>query len=83
MIYKIVALRDRAADVFSVPQFVPSIGAAVRSFGDAINSKSEEALCKHPEDFDLFELGSFDDNEGTFNVHVPRQVAVGKDMVRP
>lgn len=82
MKYKMVTIRDRAADVFGIPSFVLSFGAAVRSFGDEINKKDGSPLSQHPDDFDLFELGEYDDETGEFLGHVPRQIAVGKDMVK-
>jgi len=84
MRYKVVAIRDRAIGTYSVPQFVASIGVAVRGFTDAVNNRSpENALANHPEDFDLFELSEFDDDTGRFHdLELPRQVAVGKDLVR-
>lgn len=83
MILKIVAVRDRAADVFGQPNFVASIGGAIRAFGDQINNKEpNNALAAHPDDFDLYELGTYDDETADFNVHAPRQIAIGKDLVR-
>ena len=62
MRYKIVAIRDRAIDTFGVPVFVASTGAAIRSFSDEVNRKDDNNnLSKHPEDFDLFLLGEYDD----------------------
>lgn len=81
MLYRVVAIRDRAADLFSVPSFVVSTGAAVRSFSDSVNAP-DSAIHAHPEDYDLYELGTFDDNTGTFTTDQPRQIAVGKDQVR-
>lgn len=83
MILRIVCIRDRAADVFGMPNFVTSIGMAIRSFGDEINRQAQDnPLHKHPEDFDLYELGVYDDATATFECGTPRQIAVGKDLVR-
>ena len=84
MIYKIIAVRDRAADVFAQPIFVPAVGVAIRSFGDEINRKEAgNLMAQHPEDFDLYLLGEYDDARAAFILEeVPRQVAVGKDQVR-
>lgn len=81
MRYKIVAIRDRAADAYSVPSFVVAVGGAIRSFGDEVNKK-DTPLGQHPDDYDLFELGEFDDSDGMFYANSPRQIAVGKDLVR-
>lgn len=80
----IVAIRDRAADVFGQPSFVPALGSAIRGFADEINRPDEKnTFWKHPEDFDMYELGSYDDAGATFELlEKPRQVAVGKDLQR-
>jgi len=80
VIYKVLAIRDRAANVFGQPIFVTATGAGIRSFSDAING-GDQTLTKHPEDFDLWELGVYTDNDGVFTQDKPFQVAVGKDLV--
>lgn len=73
-------IRDRAANVFDRPFFAIARGAAIRSFSDAVNG-GDPNFSKHPGDFDLFELGTYDDNTGLFETGVPHQIAVGKDLV--
>lgn len=81
MIYYILTIRDRAANCFDRPSFHLSVGAAVRSFTDEVNRAAQDnMLYKHPEDFDLFVLGEYDDNSAKFVCGEPRQVAVGKDV---
>lgn len=83
MRYKVVCIRDRAADVFGQPVFVSNVGGAIRSFGDEIRRPSSverpNSMYDHPEDFDLFYLGEYDDESGTFFCERPSQIAVGKD----
>jgi len=80
--YKVFAIRDRALDCFGQPFFAPSVGAALRSFSDEINRQDpNNALARHPEDYDLFTLGEYDDQTGEFDTCRPSQVAVGKDLV--
>jgi len=82
MRYKILAIRDRAIDCFGQPIFAASIGGAIRSFGDEVNRPdTNNQLNKHPEDFDLYLLGEFDDVTGQFHTDRPSQVAVGKDLL--
>ena len=77
----IVSVRDRAADAFGRPAFVPSRGVAIRSFGDELNRAApDNQMHTHPEDFDLYELGEFDEQSGVFTTHMPTQIAVGKDL---
>lgn len=80
MRYKVMSVRDRAADVYGQPFFVASTGVAIRGFRDEINNaRPDNQLFKHPEDFDLFYLGEFDDATGEFDGVRPQQVMVGKD----
>lgn len=82
MRYKVLAIRDRAIDSYGQPFYSSSVGGAVRSFSDEINRSAENnQLNKHPEDFDLFLLGEFDDQTGEFDSTRPAQVAVGKDLL--
>jgi len=77
----IVATRDIKADVFSQPEFVHSLGSAIRAFGDACQDKErKDALGKHPEDFELYHLGWFGDGDAHFEIlPKPQQIAVGSD----
>jgi hypothetical protein len=78
----IVAVKDTAAQAFGRPIFVPAIPVALRSFRDEVNRKdSTEDLARHPEDFELYELGSFDDSTGVIELtNPPRLVARAKDL---
>jgi hypothetical protein len=82
MIRFVVAIRDRAMDSFGNPIFVVAIGQAIRSFSDEVNRKApDNALAAHPEDYDMFVLGEFDDVTGLFSGGPPKQIAIGKDLV--
>lgn len=83
MLYQVLAVRDRTADVFGVPMFQVSIGVAIRGFADEVNRVHENnMLNRHPEDFDLYHLGTYEDGQGRFDCGEPRQVAIGKDCIR-
>lgn len=78
----VFSVRDRASDTYGSPFLTVARGQAIRSFSDEVNRKDEgNQLFRHPEDFDLYELGEFDDSTGLFATGVPKQVAVGKDLV--
>lgn len=77
---QICAVYDSAAEVFGRPFFVPSTGVAIRSFRDEINNP-DSAMCKHPDDYTLYNLGRFDDSMGGFDVHTPEALLRGKDAV--
>ena len=78
----LASVKDRAADAYGRPMFVPSSGVAIRSFSDEINrSDAENQLFNHPDDFDLYEFGEFDDNLGVFIIHdQPKLLALGKQV---
>lgn len=78
---QVVSIYDRALDAFSRPVFVNSVGQAIRSFGDEVNNVQSE-MSKHPDDYDLYHLGSFDDSSGKFVcLDEPKQLALGKQLV--
>lgn len=61
----VVAVKDRAGIAFARPYFVPSLGIAIRSFSDEINrAEKDNPLYMHPDDYDLYELGTYDDSTG-------------------
>lgn len=67
MIQVVVSIRDAATGAYSRPAFVAAEGAAFRSFRDEVNRNDPaNELFRHPGDFDLFRLGTFDDVSGTF-----------------
>lgn len=70
MITKAFAVYDSKALCFGVPFFMPSVGAAVRAFGDTAND-SQSQLNRHPGDFVLFQIGEFDDEKGVMRPLMP------------
>ena len=81
MIQVIVSVKDTAAQAFGRPVFVPTTNVALRSFRDEVNRPdSKEDMANHPDDFELYEIGSFDDSTGIIEVCSPRLVARAKDL---
>lgn len=80
MKYYIVSVKDTAIDTFEAPFFVRSNGEAIRGFSDAV-SDAQSPISKHPSDYLLFGLGSFDSDSGVFDTHAPQQIARGADFV--
>lgn len=78
---KIYSVRDRATVQYGNPMFLINRGHAIRSFADEVNKgEGDSMIRRHPEDFDLYELGEFDTGTGLFETGVPEQIAVGKDL---
>lgn len=59
---------DSKASCYGQPFFCLSREVAQRAFIDTI-ADPNSMLGKHPEDFSLFELGSFNDENGAFDMH--------------
>ena len=79
----VVCVKDRAAEVFNRPFFVPHRNVAIRDFTDEVNrAAADNQLNKHPDDFDLYLLGEFNDNTGEFSISVPQVLVRAKDVVQ-
>ncbi len=82
MISVIVSVRDSAAEAFGRPMYLQSLGVAIRSFTDEVNRDDKDnQLFNHPDDFDLYELGVFDDSIGKYELRDnPSVIVRGKDV---
>lgn len=63
MMLKAFCIFDSKADVYLLPFFSGTTADAMRSFGDAVNDGSTQ-FAKHPSDYTLFHVGSFDNASG-------------------
>jgi len=84
MIQIVVSIFDRATGLYSRPVYVPSTGAAMRSFTDEINDpRPDNQLNKHPDDYDLFQIATWDDNTGQYTQleTFPMLLSLGKQVV--
>lgn len=71
---KIYAIRDAKMETFNRPFYMPADGAAIRAFQDECNNKESE-LNKHPEDYALYELGLFNEDDGEIMGQTPKKLA--------
>lgn len=62
----ILQLRDIKADQFLPPWFVPNLAVAMRDLTEALNSDSKEPWVRHPHDFELYDTGVYDTDDGSF-----------------
>lgn len=76
-----LSVRDRVADSFDQPFFMPHLNVGIRAFSDAINNP-ESHLSKHPDDYDLYRIGTFDPLTGLLVAETPSQIALGKEQLR-
>lgn len=80
-----VAIKDRALNAYMRPFFAQTKGQAIRMFNDEINN-ADSPMHKHPDDYDLWYLGEWDDqtgrldNQGEYEHEFqPEQLAIGKN----
>lgn len=62
-ILHIFSLYDSKAGAFLRPFFAQNTQVAERALSDAVNNP-QETVARHPEDFCLFKLGTFDEESG-------------------
>lgn len=76
MILNAYSIFDSKAANYSPPFFMANHKLAIRSFADIVNDRQTN-ICRHPEDFSLVFLGSFDDSVGVIEAidHQPLMTA--------
>lgn len=80
----ICSLKDRAINAYNRPFVVRTTAEAVRSLTDEANTKDSE-ISKHPEDYDLYLIGYFDDQTGDItdeNTDLPNLIVRCQDLIR-
>lgn len=60
---KIFAIYDNKAEAFMQPFYATTVGLALRIFADNV-ANPESIMHKNPNDFVIYEIGSFDDSTG-------------------
>lgn len=61
MILKVFTVYDSKAEAYLPPFMMHTKAQAIRAFCDTVNSP-DSVFAKHPEDYTLFEIASFDDS---------------------
>lgn len=81
MILNIFSIYDSKAEAYMQPFFMKTKGEAVRAFSDLVRDP-QSMVSKHPEDYVLFEIGSFDDQKAEICVlDSPRSLGVAIEYV--
>lgn len=80
MILIMCAIRDSAAKAFLRPFCVNAVGMAIRDFSDAVNDE-KSGFHRHPEDYELFEIGSYDEESGIVGACQARSLGRGQDVL--
>lgn len=68
----VVAVRDTCVESWLMPWYVQAIPGAVRALGDVVNKPgSDNQFYCHPEHYQLYHIGTFDDETGLIEGFVP------------
>lgn len=82
MVLKLYTLFDKAAAVFNAPFSQRSRGEAVRNFKMLLEDQNSLPF-KFPQDYTLYEIGEFDDSNGSIQMHEhPELMYRGSDHIR-
>jgi hypothetical protein len=79
MKYQIMTVFDTVSNLYGAPHYAQSKGAAIRGFSDEINRPDENnSFYKHPDDFRLCFLGTYNDDDATFELlSIPETLITG------
>lgn len=73
-------VRDAKADAFMRPFFAPTAGFAIRTFSEWAND-GESPVSKHPEDYMLFAIGSYEEETGKLEGAQPMSLGMALEYV--
>lgn len=62
---RVFSVLDAKVGAFAQPWFSATLGSGIRAFVEAARDPNT-TLAKHPADFELWQLGEFDDSTGEF-----------------
>lgn len=75
MIRMVFAVYDCKAESFGQPMFVANQAVMFRLMKDEVlREGADNLVAKHPQDFSVYHLGSFEDSKGVFVVEKPHLV---------
>lgn len=74
----VFAVYDGKASFFGRPFFEQTDASAIRVFADAVNDGNPNNMWnRHPEDYSLWRVGSFDDALGKLEACMPESLVTG------
>lgn len=76
----VYSIYDMAAAIYMRPFFVQSDGQATRLFGD-LAMDAEGEIGKHPEDYVLYKIGSFNDHSGLIEPNNVEKMATALELI--
>jgi hypothetical protein len=67
MLLRMFTVFDSKAEAFLPPFYLAAVGQAIRHFSDTA-SDPQHAFGRHPDDYTLFQIGTFDDQHASFDI---------------
>jgi len=78
----IMSVYDSKSEMFNQPIFSIAKGEALRAFSDSVNTKNSP-MNNHPEDYTLFEIGTFDPEVGQIEaIATPRSMGLATEYIQ-
>jgi len=75
----ICAIKDGAVDAYETTFEVRAQGEALRMFLDEVQNP-QSRIHRHPEDFELYKIGMFDEQSGELQGMKPERIARAIDL---
>ena len=75
----IFSIQDSKAEAYMRPFFANARGIAIREFTNLVNDKNHP-VGQHPMDYTLFQIGTWDEDDGVLRGDVPQAIANGLDV---
>lgn len=73
---------DSKAEVYLSPSITPNAAVFARELGDGLRQNPDSPLARHPEDFAVYLIATFDDETGDISVLPSRRLLYEvKDLV--
>lgn len=78
---QVFSVYDARAQIFHPPFLTHNQFTAQRMIADVVNSP-DHSFHRHPADYQLFELGEFDDQTGLYVTHQAKPICVLDELLR-
>ena len=82
MQHKMFVIHDSKANAYLQPWFLTQRAMAQRAFMDCVNDKDHN-FGRHPEDYTLFQIGTFDDQNAKIDWNSPIALGNGLEYIKP
>lgn len=79
MKHKVFTVRDDKAQMYNLPFYSRTSAEATRNLLETMNNP-QTMINKYPTDYSLWQVGEYDDVDGTFQTHPPIHIVNAIDL---